>query len=121
MADSKKKVVSVTRKDVRWEYFRSGGAGGQRRDKTSTAVRCTHDPSGAVGQSQDQRNQSTNRQLAFRRMAESEKFQIWAKRVASGDQALESEIQAEVERQIRPHNLKVETFEDGEWVSDDRD
>lgn len=117
----KKKVLSVTRKDCEWQTFRTSGAGGQHRDKTSSAVRCIHPPSGARGESRESRSQVENRKLAFTRMAESKEFQAWARKVASGDQALESQVEAEVERQMAPRNLKVETFKDGEWVSDGED
>lgn len=114
---ARKKVLTVTKKDCEWQVFRTSGAGGQHRDKTSSAVRCIHPPSGARGESRESRSQAANRQLAFRRMAESKEFQMWARKVASGDQALESQIEAEVERQMAPRNIKVETFTDGEWVS----
>lgn len=45
-------IVTVTAADCRWDYYRGSGAGGQHRNKTSSAVRCTHEPSGAVGQSE---------------------------------------------------------------------
>ena len=73
----REKVLSVTANDSRWEYFRGTGAGGQKRNKTSNCVRCTHEPSGAVGEARDSRSQRDNRESAFRRMCESKKMQTW--------------------------------------------
>lgn len=72
-------IVTVTAADCRWDYYRGSGAGGQHRNKTSSAVRCTHEPSGAVGQSEDTRSQAENRRLAFGRMARTHQFQRWIK------------------------------------------
>jgi len=47
------------------------------KNKTSSAVRCTHKPSGGVGRAEDSRSQLGNKKLAFRRMAESKEFQKW--------------------------------------------
>ncbi len=74
---------SLTAKDFRFDFFSAGGSGGQHRDKKATACRCTHEPSKAVGVSQDERSQLQNKQLAFRRCAESLKFQKWLKVEAS--------------------------------------
>ena len=73
----REKVLSVTANDCRWEYFRGTGAGGQKRNKTSNCVRCTHELSGAVGEARDSRSQRDNRESAFRRMCESKKMQTW--------------------------------------------
>jgi protein subunit release factor A len=74
----KEKISTVTKKDCDWEFFRSTGAGGQHRDKTSNACRVRHNPSGAVGTCQDYREQSRNRREAFIRMVESKEFRLWA-------------------------------------------
>ncbi len=113
----KKKVLSVTKSDCKFDYTRGSGPGGQHRNKASTAVRCTHPPSGAVGFAQDSKSQLDNKRSAFERMAQTKEFQTWAHKMASGDQALESSIEEEVEKQLRPSNLKVEIKRDGEWES----
>jgi protein subunit release factor B len=72
----REKILSVTLKDCRVDYFRAGGPGGQKQNKTSSGVRITHPPSGAVGEARDQRSQLQNKKAAFRRMAESDKFKL---------------------------------------------
>lgn len=59
------------------QTFRSGGKGGQNQNVRETGVRIIHPPSGAVGESREQRFQWLNKKIAFRRMAESPKFQAW--------------------------------------------
>jgi protein subunit release factor B len=78
---SKKKqlMFSVTAKDCIFKDKRGSGKGGQKKNKTSSAIQCFHEPSGAMGEAEDHREQSLNRRLAFRRMAESIEFQVWAK------------------------------------------
>lgn len=112
-------LFSVTAKNCRWEYFRGTGAGGQHRNKTSSAARCTHEPSGAVGVAQDSRSQRDNRELAFRRMAQSDRFQRWLRVEAARltGQTLAAEEAAE--RAMRPHLLRVEGRDEfGRWSID---
>lgn len=70
-------LFSVTRNDVEFDTFRSGGPGGQNQNKVESGARCRHKASGAVGESRDERSQYTNKQLAFRRMAETKEFKAW--------------------------------------------
>ena len=56
------------RKEVLIETYRSSGPGGQRKNKTETAVRLKHLPSGITVVATEHRSQAQNRKLAFERL-----------------------------------------------------
>lgn len=93
-------MLTVTRHDCKWSYHRTGGHGGQHRDKTSNGVRVVHPPSGARGQASESRSQAENKRTAFGRMAETSEFKAWvrlehARRIGAIDQAVKDALRSE--------------------------
>lgn len=115
---NKERLVSVTKKDFDIQYYpRSSGKGGQKVNKTSSAVRVRHRASGAEGKCSDSRKQHENKVTAFSRLVKSDKFQRWLStentRVLLGREEAEKRLKAA----SKPSNLKIDVIQKGSWIT----
>jgi peptide chain release factor 1 len=98
--------VEINPADLRIDTFRSSGAGGQHVNKTDSAIRITHLPSGVVVESQTERSQHANRDKAMKRLKAMLIEAETAKREAA--QALDRKLQVgsgDRSQRIRTYNF----------------
>ena len=111
---NKEPLFSVTAKDCEWSYTKGTGAGGQKRNKTSSAVHCTHKPSGARGYSEASRSQLDNRKDAFAKMIETAEFKKWLRLETMKRTGAHFEMERKIEQDLK--KVKLEIKVDGKWT-----
>lgn len=114
-AVEREKITIARRSDFDVSFFRGSGAGGQKRNKTSSGVQIIHRESGAIGRSSDSRSQDQNRRAAFERLLRDPRMKFWIAKKLYEVRQLET-IDQSVERETSPEFLRVEIKgEDGKW------
>lgn len=104
--------IDVNPADLEWDTFRSSGAGGQHVNKTESAVRVRHLPSGVVIECQEQRSQHKNREKAIQ-MLKSELYKIEIeKRNAAKAEVEAGKMKIEWGSQIRSYVLDDKRIKD---------
>lgn len=103
----KEKILSLTKDDFEWKAIRSGGPGGQHRNKVATGIRVFHRPSGARAEATEERSQFLNQRKAFQRITSDPTFKLWLKITAQKLTGIPTPEEM-VEKSMKAENLKIE-------------
>lgn len=107
--------VALNPKDLKIESCKSSGAGGQHINKTESAVRITHLPSGIVVECQDERSQFKNKDKALRIL----RAKLYEKKKTERQQSIDSARRAQLGTGDRSERIRTYNFPQGR-VSDHR-
>ena len=95
--------------DVEMQVFRASGAGGQHVNKTSSAVRLIHKPTGTVVECQQERSQFQNRDKAMRLLAS----KLYEEELAKQTDAIEAQRRGQVGSGMRNERIRTYNFPQG--------
>ena len=101
--------------DIEMQVFRSSGAGGQHVNKTSSAVRLIHKPTGTVVECQQERSQFQNRDKAMQLL----RSRLYEAKVQEQEQAVTAERRSQVGTGMRNERIRTYNFPQGR-VTDHR-
>ena len=119
MTKKRELLFSVTKKDLKIEYFSGTGAGGQHRNKHRNCVRMCHVESGARTTGQSHKERLSNVAEAFGRLTEHPLFKIWQAEKIREIQTGET-IEQKVDKMMSLRNLRIEYKEGkgGKWTQE---
>ena len=101
--------VEINPADVEMQVFRSSGAGGQHVNKTSSAVRLIHKPSGMVVECQQERSQFQNRDKAMQIL----RSRLYEQKLQEQTDAITSERRSQVGSGMRNERIRTYNFPQG--------
>jgi len=105
--------IEIKPEDLKWDFFRSGGKGGQNVNKVSTAVRLTHIPTGTVVECQEERFQGRNREKALEILRSKLYSEMQEQKVKNISDLRSSQVgSAERSEKIRTYNFPQDRITD---------
>ncbi len=101
--------ININPADVKMEVFRASGAGGQHVNKTSSAVRLIHIPTGTVAECQTERSQFQNRDYAMKLL----QSKLYEKEKAERDQEIDSARRSQIGNADRSEKIRTYNYPQG--------